>query len=200
MDDFARCTVLLVEPHQLVRRIMRDILRVMGVAGTHVVDTVENAYAWLKENHADVAFVDWSSSTDALALMRLLRADDSPNPYMPVVVISAYGDRDHVRLARDAGVNEYMLKPFSPQTVVKRMRSVVEQPRMFVKSGQFFGPDRRRHRSLDFPGPERRHEARFIDRRFHVQPFTGTDRRQLRQPRPARQSPRSPSDTRPATH
>lgn len=189
MDDFARYTVLLIEPHQLVRRIMRDILRVIGVGNTHAVETIEDGYCWLKNNHADVVMVDWSSATDAMSLLRLLRAEDSPNPYVPVVVVSAYGDRDHVREARDGGASEYMLKPFAPQTVVARLHSVIDHPRLFVKATSFFGPDRRRHRSLDLPGPERRRAARFVDRRFHSQAFTGPDRRHRKPAPPTRRGP-----------
>lgn len=196
MDDFGRLVVLMIEPHQLVRRIMRDILRVIGVGETHAVETIEDAYGWLKTTHADVVMVDWSSATDALGLLRLLRAEDSPNPYVPVIVVSAYGDRDHVREARDAGADEYMLKPFAPQTVVARMRAIVEHPRLFVKAEQFAGPDRRRHRSLDFPGPERRRETHFVDRRVHAQSFIGPDRRRRRPLQAVKRAP-SPAPQQP---
>lgn len=177
MGDFERMTVLLVEPHQLVRRILRDILRGLGVGSSVAVDTIEDAYRHLADAPVDLIFTDWSSATDAIALLRLVRAEDSPNPFVPVVVMSAYGDRDHVRAARDLGINEYMLKPFAPQTVASHLRAVARQPRMFVRSGNFFGPDRRRHRGQEFPGPERRRQSHYVERRHQAGPYAGPERR-----------------------
>ncbi|HSV29726.1 MAG TPA: response regulator [Candidatus Omnitrophota bacterium] len=184
MDDFERMTILLVEPHQLVRRILRDILRVLGVGKVTAVDSIEMGYRFVTDTHVDAIFTDWSGSTDAISLLRLLRAVDSPNPFVPVVVMTAFGDREHVREARDEGANEYMLKPFAPHTVASRLKAVSCHPRMFVKCPSFFGPDRRRHSWLDFAGPERRRATKYVDRRCQQAPFPGDDRRGTRAPLP----------------
>lgn len=177
MDDFERMTILLVEPHQLVRRILRDILHMLGAGGVVAVDGIDAGYRIIGDMQVDAVFTDWSNSTDAISLLRLLRAVDSPNPFVPVVVMTAYGDREHVREARDEGANEYMLKPFAPHTVASRLKAVTCHPRMFVKCGDFFGPDRRRRSWLDFSGPERRQGTNYIDRRFHHAAYSGVERR-----------------------
>ena len=58
--------------------------------------------------------------------------------------------------ARDAGVNEFVVKPFSAQGLFTRIQAVIEKPRPFVKVSGYFGPDRRRRRR-PFEGEERRH-------------------------------------------
>lgn len=186
-DDFERSTVLLVEPHQLVRRILRDILHGMGVGNVTAVDSTELAYGFITDTHVDAIFVDWSDATDAVALMRRLRAPDCPNPYVPVVIMTAFCDREHMRQARDMGANEYLLKPFAPHTVACRLKSVTCHPRMFVECSGFFGPDRRRHTWVDFSGPDRRRTNSYVDRRGRREDFDGKDRRAARHstfPRP----------------
>jgi len=187
MDDFERSTVLLVEPHLLVRRILRDILHGMGVSNVTAVDSLDLACKFIADTHVDTIFVDWSDATDAMALMRRLRSADCANPYVPVVIMTAYADHEHVRQARDAGANEYLLKPFAPHTVACRLKSVTAHPRMFVQCSSFFGPDRRRHSWVDFAGPERRRATSYVDRRGRREEYDGKDRRATRQasfPRP----------------
>ncbi len=58
--------------------------------------------------------------------------------------------------ARDAGVTEFLTKPISPKALYQRIVSVVTNPRPFIKTKTYFGPDRRRHASLNYAGPERR--------------------------------------------
>lgn len=58
--------------------------------------------------------------------------------------------------ARDAGVTEYLIKPCSAKQILSRIRAIIENPRPFVKTDQFFGPDRRRQKKKDFKGEDRR--------------------------------------------
>lgn len=184
MNAFESMTALLVEPHQPVRRILRDILRVLGFAEVRAVDNPEDAIKLLEDEgmHVDVIFADWSGTCDAVTLLRLLRAEESPDPFVPVIVMSAHSDRDHVKMARDLGAHEYILKPFAPQTVTAHLNTMFKHPRLFVHSDAFFGPDRRRHRGLDFPGPERRSVTNYVDRRRRDAPFPGQDRRHRGRP------------------
>ena len=78
--------------------------------------------------------------------------------YMPFVMVSAYSTLDWVIEARDYGVNEFLTKPVSVKSVVSRLTSIIEKPRAFVKSTNYFGPDRRR-RNATFNGPDRRNRG-----------------------------------------
>ena len=71
-------------------------------------------------------------------------------------MLSAYSDEDRVRLARDHGVTEFLAKPFTADIVLQRLEEVIENPRSFVRTASYFGPDRRRNTSPDYSGAERR--------------------------------------------
>lgn len=176
MDHFDMLTVMVVEPHALGRRLLRDLLKGIGVGLVLTEESMENALESFGNVHVDIVFSDWSGSTDAIALLNMLRATDSTNRFVPVVVVSGFNDIDHVRHARDAGANEYLLKPFTPAAVIARLRAVAAHPRPFVEAGSFFGPDRRRHQ-MEWPSRERRRTSRYVERRFHDQPWKGPDRR-----------------------
>jgi len=74
---------------------------------------------------------------------------------VPIIMVTAYREKEHVFKARDAGVTEYVIKPVSPKSLFSRIEAVIERPRRFVKVGKFFGPDRRRHKK-QFDGDDRR--------------------------------------------
>ena len=68
----------------------------------------------------------------------------SPNPYIPVIMISVYSDEARVQMARDHGVTEFLAKPFTVERLMERLETVIENPRPFVRTDSYFGPERRR--------------------------------------------------------
>ena len=100
---------------------------------------------------------------DGVEFIRLVRtAEDSPNPYVPIIVASAYSERTKVISARDAGATEFVRKPLSADEIYKKLKNVVDRPRPFVRSMMYFGPDRRRHNSKKFEGDERRSDKQQV--------------------------------------
>jgi DNA-binding response OmpR family regulator len=71
-------------------------------------------------------------------------------------MLTGYTRVDHVRQARDAGVNEFLAKPVSVKAILSRLISVIEHPRPFVRTKSYFGPCRRRRGDNEYRGPERR--------------------------------------------
>ena len=94
-----------------------------------------------------------------LDLVQMIRTNpQAPNPFVPVIMLTGHTSLDHVRQARDAGVNEFIAKPVSVKTMMSRLVAVIEHPRPYVRTGYYFGPCRRR-RSGEYQGPERRLET-----------------------------------------
>ena len=94
---------------------------------------------------------------DGIEFARMVRtADDTPNPYVPIVMLSAYSERYRVTDARDVGITEFLRKPICAQDLHQRIIQVIENPRPFIRTPRFFGPDRRRSISTTFKGEERR--------------------------------------------
>ena len=60
--------------------------------------------------------------------------------------------------ARDAGVSEFLVKPLTMQSIKQRVDATIKNPKKFVRSPTYFGPDRRRRIDPKYKGPERRVE------------------------------------------
>lgn len=94
---------------------------------------------------------------DGISFTRIVRNDPaSPNPYVPVILMTGFSEKRRVLQARDAGVTEFLVKPFNAHDLYKRIVQVIERPRQFVRAEDFFGPDRRRKKTPGFLGPFRR--------------------------------------------
>jgi DNA-binding response OmpR family regulator len=95
---------------------------------------------------------------NGLQLLQWIRTDkDSPNRFMPFIMISGAADEKNVHLARDGGANEFVAKPFTIGSIFSRIQAVIDRPRQFVATRNYFGPDRRRVR-MEIPedGPKER--------------------------------------------
>jgi CheY-like chemotaxis protein len=156
ISDMRHCRCLVLDPFIASRRLLTDILmRDMKVADALFAVSIGDAMHRLQDSGVNVLFTDWSSEVDAIQLLQALRAPGSKHRHLPVVVLSTYNSIEHLRAARDAGMTEYMLKPFTAQAVQNRLRAIVQTPRSFVEAMAYFGPDRRR-RQQGYDGGERR--------------------------------------------
>lgn len=156
--DLSNVTVLVAEDNAFSRQLMRTTLRALTVGEIQeAVDGVEALEA-VRHRMPDLVFTDFDlPHLDGIEFTRLVRTgSDTPNPFLPIVMISAHATRFHVLAARDAGVNEYLVKPFSAAGLFSRMRAVIESPRRYVRTKTYFGPDRRRKEDPLYRGPDRR--------------------------------------------
>ncbi len=155
----AKLRILVVEPFSQLREILRDILqRGIGVSEVYEARTGESAMKMLHDLPCDLVIVDAGiEPMGGVELTRMIRAgEDNVDPYMPVIVMSGHASLDEIIAARDAGANDYVAKPLSAKILALRLHALVERPRPFIRSNNFFGPDRRRHHKLIFQGQERR--------------------------------------------
>src|SRR5690606_14043240 len=97
------------------------------------------------EINPDIVIADWMMKPmDGISFARMVRNDPrSPNAYVPIILMTGFSERRRVLQARDAGVTEFLVKPFNARDLYKRIAQVIERPRQFVRSEDFFGPDRR---------------------------------------------------------
>lgn len=93
---------------------------------------------------------------DGLHLVKWVRTSpDSPDNFLPIIMVTGHTEKARITEARDAGINEFMAKPVSAKALYRRLVSVIEHPRQFVRTKTYFGPDRRR-KVEPFEGPDRR--------------------------------------------
>ncbi len=165
--NLERLNVFLVEDNFYVRTILEDTLRHLGVGRTVACENGAEAIEYLKSMHEsphmearfgfDIIISDLvMSPINGLLLLRWVRgAKESPNRFVPFIMISGAADRDYVGAARDLGVTDFLSKPFSAASVSRHLLEVIDYPRQFIASHKYFGPDRRR-RDQGAPGEERR--------------------------------------------
>jgi DNA-binding response OmpR family regulator len=78
------------------------------------------------------------------------------NPYVPIIMLTGHSEKKRVIAARDAGITEFLAKPISAKALYQRILNIVVNPRPFIKTKTYFGPDRRRNVGPNYAGPERR--------------------------------------------
>ena len=159
---FDRLKILVVDDNAHMRKLVTTILQAFGVNQIQEAETGQRAWTVLREFNPDVLVLDWvMENMSGLELVQMLRTNpQTPNPFVPVIMLTGHTSLDHVMQARDAGVNEFIAKPVSVKTMMSRLVSVIEHPRPYVRTGAYFGPCRRRRGAEEYRGPERRAEAK----------------------------------------
>jgi PleD family two-component response regulator len=157
--------VLVADDDRNMRSILRSTLEAYGF---HDIVTVSNGVQACKEflvYRADLVITDWRMSPlNGLDVVRSIRtAPDSPDPYVPIIMLTGYSDMERVIEARDAGVTSFLAKPITAGLLFARIIEIIESRRPFVAIEEFFGPDRRR-RDAGFKGDDRRQvEPQYLD-------------------------------------
>jgi DNA-binding response OmpR family regulator len=91
-----------------------------------------------------------------IELLKAIRKERGTVRFTPIIMVTSETRREKVILARNAGVTEFVAKPFNAKNLILRIREVIERPRPFVDAATYFGPDRRRRSEVLGEGQERR--------------------------------------------
>ncbi len=139
-------SILIVDDHDFIRSLIREILKALGCQKIKDVSSGKAAWDMVAAYNPDIIITDWEMDPmSGIELTKRLRTDpNSPSPYVPIIMITGYGEVEKVVEARDHGVTEYIIKPISAKGMFSRLHAVIENPRPFVRSDNYFGPDRRR--------------------------------------------------------
>jgi CheY-like chemotaxis protein len=162
-EDLATLKVLVVEDNINLQRLIGDVLRAGGVGQVETAGDGVRAREKIAAWDPHIIFTDWHMPVmGGLDLTRsirraALRPDPKiPNPQVPVIIVTGHRSVADVQMARKAGVNEFVIKPFTPAGLLSRIQLVLLKPRPFVVSADYIGPDRRRRVELSYTGPMRR--------------------------------------------
>lgn len=152
--------ILLVDDNDHMRLLLTEMLRAIGVR--HIFEALDGmeALSMMRRVPIDIVITDLKmGGLSGIDFVNLLRhSPASPNPFVPVIMVTGHSTAKRVQDARDAGVNEFLTKPVTGRSLVHRLTLLIDQPRAYVRSGDYFGPDRRRRSALDHKGPWRREE------------------------------------------
>ena len=154
--NLQRFKLLLVEDNGYVRRILENILRDFQFGQITACANGQEAIKFIKDMRdnpetagaigLDLVITDLlMAPINGLLLARWLRtAKESPNRFVPIIMLSGAADSEYVNSARDLGATEFLGKPFSVETVYKHILEIINYPRKFIATANYFGPDRRR--------------------------------------------------------
>lgn len=159
--DFKNVNILVVECSSSMYQLLKTVLNMLTIPNKNVYDayTPKEAFGKFLSVKHDLIITDWLENPDrGIELTRMIRQNPkSPNPYVPIIMTAGSGHIHRVIKARDVGVSDYVVKPFSAQVLANRLSRIIEDNRQFVVCEKYVGPDRRRpHIKGKYDGPERR--------------------------------------------
>ena len=151
---------LVVEDNTHMRTLLRSLLMALGMRQVYESADGASGFAELRERKPDLVFTDLTMKpVDGIEFTRMVRLGrDTPNPYVPIVMVTGHTERQRVFAARDAGVTEFLAKPITMQNLLLRLTEIIERPRAFIRCDTYFGPERRRRKAEGFAGPWRRYD------------------------------------------
>ncbi len=150
--------VVIADADRPMAELLQKILRELGMSNISLANCGRKALEIIKSQYVDILITEWEMSPlDGINLIKTLR--NSENPYfalLPIIMLTARATTDDVIQARDKGVTEFLVKPYTTKTLYRQLEHVIDFPRHFIISHEYTGPDRRRINAAP-PKQERRH-------------------------------------------
>lgn len=145
-NQLAGLKVLIVDDEPTMRKVTRSLLQVIGVKAIYEANDGRAGLEAICTLAPDVIILDWEMpSPNGPEFVRQVRSPGSfPLPDVPIIMLTAYGERSRVVEAVKLGVNEYLLKPVSSAALHARLVAILAKPRRMVKKGDYYGPEPRK--------------------------------------------------------
>lgn len=157
---FEKLSILVVEDTVPMLKLVNSIFDTLGVGNVFTAQDGEEGFETFCKYNPDIVIADWHMpETSGMELVRKIRwSSESPNRMVPIIMMTGYSALPRVSEARDAGVTEFLVKPFSANDMARRIAYVINKPRDYIETKDFFGPDRRRRKIDNYKGPFRRED------------------------------------------
>lgn len=158
--DLSRLRVLIVDDHEFMRQLLRGALRGFGITRIQEATDGLDAVALMARFSPDMILTDWNMpGLDGLALVDAVRSGKcGANRCVPIILLSGYSEAPRIRKAASSGIHGYLVKPVTASMLYARIVNLIEKPPKFVRTGTYFGPDRRTGRQA-LAAPDRRQKA-----------------------------------------
>ncbi|WP_018872518.1 chemotaxis response regulator CheY [Thioalkalivibrio sp. ALJ16] len=119
--------ILIVDDFSTMRRIIKNLLRDLGFNNTQEADDGSTALPMLQNGDFDFLITDWNMpNMPGIDLLKAVRADANLKT-MPVLMVTAEAKRDQIVEAAEAGVNGYVVKPFTAETLKEKIDKIFER-------------------------------------------------------------------------
>lgn len=151
--------VLVVDDRPFHRRLVAETLRAVKRVEIEYADSADHCVFALAYFQPDLLITDWDlEGGKGVELVKRLRSGDAGENQrrLPIVMVASRSAASDVAAARNAGVDEFVLRPFSTAVLTRRVLEVRQNQRDFIESMSYVGPDRRRRGDANYEGPRRR--------------------------------------------
>ncbi len=119
--------ILVVDDFSTMRRIIKNLLRDLGFNNTQEADDGSTALPMLQKGDFDFVVTDWNMpGMQGIDLLKAIRADDNLK-HLPVLMVTAEAKREQIITAAQAGVNGYVVKPFTAATLKEKLDKIFER-------------------------------------------------------------------------
>ena len=119
--------VLVVDDFSTMRRIVKNLLRDLGFTNIQEADDGSTALPMLQSGDFDFVVTDWNMpGMQGIDLLKAIRADSSL-AHIPVLLITAEAKKEQIVMAAQAGVNGYIVKPFTAATLKTKLDKIFER-------------------------------------------------------------------------
>jgi two-component system chemotaxis response regulator CheY len=146
MEKIVKHGVVIADPVGNMASLIATMMRGLGHRMVTEVTTMRDLRNIVRaRSYSLIVLDDQLGPPSAIEMVRQMRKDfDSPNRTTAVIMMSAAPDITRIADARDAGINEFLKKPFSASDLQMRVASLDLAPRPFIEAPEYAGPDRRR--------------------------------------------------------
>jgi len=156
-DYLKPISFLVVDDHGYMRRIIKGILETLGCKRIDEARDGREALSIMKSWAPDIVITEWLlGPMIGVEMLKAVRADKTSTKFTPVIMVTSETRREKVTSARNAGVTEYVAKPFNAKSLILRIKEIIERPRPLVDFGIYFEPDRRRRTEVMSEGEDQR--------------------------------------------
>lgn len=153
----SKINVLVVDDDKAISNLIKNVLNNLGFGMVIVVHNAPEGLDVLDKNPIDLVIADWEMTPmNGIEMTQKIRKLDSNKRFTPVIMLTGHGEKQEIELARDCGITEYLIKPFTAKSLCSRIMMVIDAPRSFVVSKGYKGPSRRRRSQEPPEGQERR--------------------------------------------
>lgn len=119
--------ILIVDDFSTMRRIIKNLLRDLGFTNTQEADDGNTAFPMLESGHFDFLVTDWNMpGMSGIDLLRKVRLHERLK-HLPVLMVTAEAKREQIIEAAQAGVNGYVVKPFTAQVLKEKIEKIFER-------------------------------------------------------------------------
>jgi|TARA_B100001063_G_scaffold222998_1_gene229861 two-component system chemotaxis response regulator CheY len=119
--------ILVVDDFSTMRRIIKNLLKDLGFANIQEADDGNTALPMLQQGDFDFVVTDWNMpGMQGIDLLRAIRADDKLK-HLPVLMVTAEAKKEQIVAAAQAGVNGYVVKPFTAATLKEKLDKIFER-------------------------------------------------------------------------